>query len=200
MIGRLFRYSKPIFVGELAVLIFIAFLALYKAKHPVTVNVDMNSCVSDYASYEDGAFYFDETVINSESWQDALTVNGISLPAGTWSLYIDYECPSDKMFAIYDGTPANSYLRADTGYLRSERQTEIFKFKAITDLDVLTLRIRYQPFGYLKIKNISIISNIENYKRLFAMFLVFFVGLDIMMLKWKSVKKAGTPSLRLSES
>ena len=177
------RHYRIIFLIQLMILAAAGCLAVYKVKNPQIINIDMVSCVSDYASYNGDEFYFDETIIEGGTWQDALTVNNIALPAGSYSLCIDYECLSDKMFAIYDGTPANSYLKGDVGYLRSERQTEVFKFRTVVGLDSMVLKIKYEPFGYLKIKNIYIMSNIENLKRLiFCLFILFGLS-DILWLK-----------------
>lgn len=180
---------KWLLISQLIILSAVACISLLKARSPQKIDIDMETCVSDYASYENGEYYFDETMIDSGTWQDALTAGGISLPAGSYTLYIDYECLSDKMFAIYDGTVANSYLRADVGYLRAERQTEAFKFRTIVDIDSITLKVRYEPFGYLKIKNIYILSNIDNLKKLFTVLLVIFAAFDIVFIKRRTFFK-----------
>ncbi len=181
------KWVRVLIPVQCLIILVLCSIIIYKTKNPVSVPIDLKSCKSEFSSFTNNEFYFDETIINTDSWTDALITDNISLKAGSYTLYIDYECNSDKMFAIYDGTGTNAYIENDMGYLRSENKHEMFKFKTKVPLDSLNIRVKYEPFGYLKIKGMSVVSNIESLKLAFVVILILFILIDIVYIKRDSV-------------
>ncbi len=177
------KYKYIFLLTQVCFILFLVSLTVYKSKHPTVLNIDLTSCSSDYSSYDNNEFFFNESIINTDTWTDALITDDFSLNAGSYTLYIDYECNADKMFCIYDGTATNAYIKNDTGYLRSENTLEMFKFKTIVPLDSLHVNIKYEPFGYLKIKSISVVSNIESLKKALLLMCILFLLLDAAYIK-----------------
>ncbi len=183
--------SKNLLIAatQFIILMALAVLIIYSGRNVRTLTIDPNACRSDYAACDNGVFTFDETIIDSADWVDALVTDNISLKSGSYTLYIDYECLADKQFALYDGTKTNAYLRNDTGWLRSENKCEMFKFRTVADLDSFQVKIKYQPFGYLKIKGISVVSNNVPFKTAFFLAFIIFFIFDLAYIKRDFVRK-----------
>ncbi len=189
MLKRSFKWFSIIIIVQVSLLLALSLAAVYVNRHPRIITVDPVTCISDYAVYNGQEYYFDENIVPAESWTDVLTTDNIFLRSGGYTLYIEYETLADKMFALYDGTTTNAYLRNDTGYLRSENNIEMFKFRTVTDLDSFRICFKYQPYGFLKIRSISIASNNDFYKKgIFILFLLF-LFLDLCYIKREALYK-----------
>ena len=188
-IAYLAKNIRKLVWGQAAVLFAILLFIIFRHYNPNVINIDLGQCISEYASFNNGEYFFDETVINCDTWVDALVTGNIPIQAGSYTLHMDYECNADKEFAIYDGTVSNAYLRGDTGWLRSINHSADYKFRSIVDLNSLLIKIKYEPYGYLKIKNMSISTNTDSYKKEFIILLVLFALLDIVLLNKEFVKK-----------
>lgn len=188
-ISYLSAHVRRLMIAQAAILFGLLVFIVYRHYNPQTMDIDMSKCSSEYASYSDGEFYFDETAVDSDSAVDALVVNDISVPAGSYTLNIDYDCISDMQFALYDGTYSNAYLHGDTGWLRSTGHSGAHKFRTAVDLTSLMLKIKYEPNGYLSIKKINIVSNTDKLKALFAVLLGLFALFDCICLYKESVKE-----------
>ena len=168
-------------------IIFICMIGMiiYRAKNPDIITVSPDMLVSEYVDYENGEYYFDERLVecSEEEEKEVLSSRDIPLRSGSYTLYIDYESNADKRFGIFDGTINKAYIPYNNGYLKHENNLEMFKFKTPVDLDSFSVKFFYQPYGYLKIRNISIASNTESLKSLFLFVFVLFLCTDICFVE-----------------
>lgn len=164
---------------------------IYRAKNPNIITIGPDMLSSDYAEYNNGEYFFDELLVNcaEDEEKEILVSKSFPLKADSYTLYIDYETNTYLRFGLFDGTRSNAYLPYDEGRLRREYTTEMFKFKTSVDLDSFCIKFFYQPYGYLKIRNISIASNNETLKRWFLFVFVLFFFTDICFVDRDKVSK-----------
>lgn len=178
-----------VLAAELAVLLLIVMILIYKSGHPYVIDVQNENLESDVMDYENGIWHIDaDNGIDSDT--DILTGPYCDIPKGMYLVTIEYDTDSDQICTLYDNRFNNATFISNTepNRLPSYKNQESFHTIIKEDLNKFVVNIRYGGEGYLDIKSISISRDDSPVVWMLVCAILIMLLADILYLKREYIR------------
>lgn len=154
------------------------------------IDVPLSSWQSRNIKYSGADWHIDEGVVDKEGDAiDLLYGPYVTLPAGHYTVSIDYSCEFDQSahpFASGGGT--NAFIKGSSFVLDKNQTHASYRFHTIEDLDNFEIVVNYNRQGSFTISGITISTNNDGWKCGFLWILfVSLVADGILVLRTLSV-------------
>ncbi|MCR5356121.1 MAG: acyltransferase family protein [Lachnospiraceae bacterium] len=184
-------------VIELLVMAFLLVLVINsRSAGREVLNPGLTSWESRYVSGEGGIFAGDPSIY-PEGLSEGEEIDFIygpyfSLPAGNYSVSIDYECEAPQTFEVYSYKSGSAVFKHEPEKLTSDKTTQTYHFTLLKAVDDLEIRIHYNGNGAIKISNINVVASSFLVREIVLAVFLLFVFADICVYLYvKQGPKAG---------
>lgn len=180
-----------IIILEILVLAGLCLNLIQARKQEKPLEVGLNQWSSNYINYENEKWMVEEGELPEGQVVDLIYGPYIELPKGDYTISIHYKCDEDQSFTPHV-SGANEYclIKGSADARMSKQQNTVkYDFRLTDAVDNFELIVKYNGNGNLKIENISITPNDNAQKRMLCMFVIVSLLFNIVLLKFKELKK-----------
>ncbi len=194
----LLKQEKWIIVVELIVALALLAALIFKATHPVTIQIDMSRWTSDYMTYQNGSWGITDSIVagEDENSEDLATDQDDDQDSAQQSIdiiltsdTIHLDADSYTMTLLHHGNgQVKCYLSSqDRGlhagkFLVSKNKTSAnYDFFVIRDINQFQINITNYESGDFYLDGITITTNANNLRLLLFAWLVFCALIDFVL-------------------
>ena len=183
-----------LFVLITQAVIIAAFVVLIcvKASSPKQINTSLSDWKSDYIKFSEGVWYADADSVNVDETVRLIYGPYVSLKKGFYSVTVNYDCESEQLASATAGDGMSAFITTGDARLTEHLHSTEFLVHVRENVEKFEVIVKYNGYGYIKIRNISIRENYAGYGRLLAYFLALFVLLDVAYIFLDKIKKNRT--------
>ncbi|MBO4901201.1 MAG: acyltransferase family protein [Lachnospiraceae bacterium] len=155
-------------------------------REQAVLNPDLSAWESRITTYTDGKWHADEALYPDDAEEGSETdlIYGpfFALPAGCYSVSVDYSCDADQTFAVYSFRNGNRILRHEPEILPAGGEQVTYHFTLLGSVDDLEIRMHYNGTGNLDIRNINVVPSAFLLRETFIVLVLVCFILNICLL------------------
>jgi len=173
---------KKILIIEFMILAaYVVFVSLSQDNIQQRLESPLESWSSDHTEFEDGKWYIDSEIVQTNSLTTFLYGPYMEVPKGDYTVTVCYECDSNQKFQPFVYEKNEGYLKSSVMTLDKSTDIVSCDFRVTEDIDNFQLTFWYNGRGKLSISGISIDRNNNDLKRNIVYLLVLFLVVDFFL-------------------